>query len=148
MHENVTYFTYQTPFGPVTLAENDHGLIFLSPGDLTLKGTRRASALLNKAANELQEYFAKKRTSFDIPLAPVGTAFEQQVWQELTHISYGNVINSSELASALDNPKATQAVSRAAKKNPIPIFIPHHRLETASPDELVRKLREIERNAS
>lgn len=144
MHDDIQYFTYPTPLGKITLAANDHGLIYLDFGEQALDGHLRTTPLLNKAANELQEYFAGKRQTFDIPLNPVGTEFEEEVWQALQQIPYGQTVSSSEIARLVGNTKAHQAVGRAAKKNPIPIFIPHHRLITSTPTPLTLKLLTLE----
>lgn len=144
MHADVNYYSYPSPFGKITLAENGKGLIYLGFGDIALDGNRRTSQLLNKAANELQEYLALKRTSFDIPLCPIGTDFEMRVWQELTKIPFGSTETSSVIASKLGNTQAHQAVGRAARKNPIPIFIPNHRLITPTPTSLSIQLCKLE----
>lgn len=144
MHDDVQYFTYPTPLGKITLAENKLGLIYADFGEHTLDGHRRATPLLNNAANELQEYFAGKRRSFDLPLCPIGTDFEMKVWKALQQIPYGKTCASSEIAATLGNPTAHQAVGRAAKKNPLPIFIPSHRIISATPTPLALRLLEFE----
>lgn len=144
MYDDVTYYVYPSPLGKITLAENNQGLIYLGFGDLALGGHKQASSLLNRAANELQEYFAHKRQVFDIPLNPIGSEFEVEVWQKLQDIPYGQTATSSAVAQTLNNNNAHQAVGRAAKKNPIPIFIPHHRLLTLNPTPLTTKLLRLE----
>ena len=77
---------------------------------------------------ELEEYFAGKRTTFDLPLAPEGTDFQKKVWQKLCDIPYGETRNYKELATMAGNPKASRAVGMANHENPIMIIIPCHRV--------------------
>ena len=88
--------------------------------------------LLRRAADQLAEYFAGTRRDFDLPLAPVGTAFQRQVWDELLRVPYGRTISYGELARRVGNPAASRAVGLANGKNPISILIPCHRVVGAS----------------
>lgn len=81
-----------------------------------------------QAARQLREYFAGKRTEFDLPLAPRGTDFQRGVWKRLQEIPYGQTISYGELARRVGNPKASRAVGAANGSNPIPIVIPCHRV--------------------
>lgn len=81
-----------------------------------------------RAARQLREYFAGKRTDFDLPLAPEGTEFQRSVWRRLQEIPYGETISYGELARRVGNPKASRAVGAANGQNPIPIVIPCHRV--------------------
>ena len=77
----------------------------------------------------LDAYFAGEKLRFDnLPLAPVGTAFQQSVWKELLTIPYGTISHYSVIANALNNPKAVRAVGGAVGRNPISILIPCHRV--------------------
>ncbi len=87
-----------------------------------------ASALLARARHQLDEYFARTRTTFDLPLDPPGTTFQQQVWDLLRTIPYGTTTSYGELARRLGDPRATRAVGAANGKNPIPIIVPCHRV--------------------
>jgi len=80
------------------------------------------------AARQLEEYFAAERRSFDLPLAPAGTAFQQTVWRELTKIPYGGTISYGQLARTIGKPDAVRAVGAANGRNPFPIVIPCHRV--------------------
>lgn len=84
--------------------------------------------LLEEAVRQLKAYFAGERTTFDLPLLPEGTPFQQRVWQELRKIPYGARISYGELARRTGNPKACRAVGSANGKNPIFILIPCHRV--------------------
>lgn len=77
---------------------------------------------------QLLEYFARRRTRFELPLAPVGTVFQQRVWAALLEIPFGVTISYGELATRLGDPKASRAVGLANGRNPISIIVPCHRV--------------------
>lgn len=83
---------------------------------------------LSKVAKQTAEYFSGARKDFSLELAPEGTAFQQQVWQELQRIPYGETISYGELATRVGNPKASRAVGAANGQNPIALIIPCHRV--------------------
>ena len=122
------YYVYQTPLGRITIAALNDAIVRLAFGEVVLEGTRVASSLTNKAANQLQEYLAGKRMEFDLPLWAQGSEFQQSVWCEVQNIPYGHTRSYSEVAAAIGNPKATRAVGMANNKNPLPILIPCHRV--------------------
>lgn len=80
-----------------------------------------------EAARQLGDYFAGKRHSFDLPLAPSGTPFQRDVLAALQQIPYGETRSYGELAKAVGRPKASRAVGAANGRNPLPIVIPCHR---------------------
>ncbi|WP_432941812.1 methylated-DNA--[protein]-cysteine S-methyltransferase [Kribbella sp. CA-253562] len=89
----------------------------------------RDDTILPKVVHELTEYFAGERTTFDVPLAPIGTPFQQEVWTALQDIPYGTTTTYGELALALGKPlSASRAVGLANGKNPISIIVPCHRV--------------------
>ncbi len=87
-----------------------------------------ASAPLAAARVQLEEYFAGMRQHFDLPLHPVGTPFQLQVWHELGRIPYGVTISYGELARRIEKPLAVRAVGAANGRNPLPIVLPCHRV--------------------
>ena len=91
-------------------------------------GSGPAAAVLARAREQLNEYFARTRTTFDLPLDPAGSAFERRVWDALRAIPYGSTVSYGELARRLGDPRATRAVGAANGKNPIPIIVPCHRV--------------------
>ncbi len=97
---------------------------FLQQSGLYLKKT----ALLIDAGKQLDEYLNGKSIAFDLPLAPKGTDFMKSVWNSLLTIPYGDTRSYKQIAEVLGNPKACRAVGMANNKNPIPIFIPCHRV--------------------
>jgi methylated-DNA-[protein]-cysteine S-methyltransferase len=91
-------------------------------------GQGPAGELLARARQQLTEYFERTRTTFDLPLEALGSAFEHRVWNALRTIPYGVTTSYSELARRLGDVKATRAVGAANGKNPIPIIVPCHRV--------------------
>ncbi len=87
-----------------------------------------SSDILIKAISQLTEYFEGKRQTFDLPLAPTGTSFQQNVWNELQRISFGTTCSYLDIAKSLGDPNAIRAVGAANGKNPIAIVIPCHRV--------------------
>lgn len=77
---------------------------------------------------ELGEYFAGKRRAFTVQLTPVGTDFQQLVWQKLLQIPYGETRTYKQQTNLLGNPEAIRAVASANSRNPIAIIIPCHRV--------------------
>jgi methylated-DNA-[protein]-cysteine S-methyltransferase len=88
-----------------------------------------ANPLLVEAARQLRAYFDRDLKEFDLPLAPIGTEFQQRVWKELCEIGYGETSSYGELAHRLGKSNAaSRAVGLANGRNPIPIVIPCHRV--------------------
>ena len=129
-----THFAYNTRFGKVTIASDGEAITRLAFGDLALPGDRKPTALTNNAATQLQEYLAGKRRLFDMPLHPAGTAFQLEVWRALELIPYGETRSYAQVAEAIGRPGSSRAVGGANRANPIPIFIPCHRVVKASGD--------------
>jgi len=86
----------------------------------------------DKARRQLQEYFAGDRTDFDLPLRPLGTAFQRQVWAALQTIPYGEVRSYGQIAAQIGRPGASRAVGLANGRNPIAVIVPCHRVVGAS----------------
>lgn len=84
--------------------------------------------LLQQACAQLDAYFARELQQFDLPLAPGGTVFQQQVWQQLCQLPYGSTASYGALASTLGKPAAMRAVGAANGRNPIAIIVPCHRV--------------------
>jgi methylated-DNA-[protein]-cysteine S-methyltransferase len=84
--------------------------------------------VLDRAVEQLTEYFAGTRTTFDLPLDPDGTPFQRQAWAALSRIPYGETISYGEQAVLLGDKNKSRAVGAANGKNPIPIVVPCHRV--------------------
>lgn len=130
----VQYTRIDSPVGPLLLAASDAGLHAIEfhdarhpvkRGDDWHEGNHR---LLREAERQLREYFAGKRRSFDLPLAPKGTPFQREVWQALASIPYGRTSSYGELAARVGRPSASRAIGAANGRNPLPIVLPCHRV--------------------
>jgi methylated-DNA-[protein]-cysteine S-methyltransferase len=86
------------------------------------------SALFSEARIQLRNYFAGKRTRFELPLAPEGTPFQLSVWRELARIRCGTTVTYGSIARALGAASSVRAVGAAVGRNPISIIIPCHRV--------------------
>ena len=95
---------------------------------LETKKESGTNAILTQTKKELEEYFAGKRKTFTLPLAPYGTLFQMKAWKALEAIPYGETRSYLEEASMIGNPKAVRAIGGANHANPIPIIIPCHRV--------------------
>lgn len=137
MTTTLTSATLTTPIGELTLVADESALVaVLWPDDDPRRVPGAAAAavagerhpVLDRCAEELLDYFEGNRTSFDIPLAPRGTPFQQQVWAALCTIPYGETRSYGELAAAIGRPKSARAVGAANGRNPLSIVIPCHRV--------------------
>lgn len=90
--------------------------------------TSRDDGVLALAERQLREYLSGRRRTFDLPLAPRGTAFRQRVWKALCAIPYGETRSYGEIARAIGCPRGYRAVGGANHANPLPVFIPCHRV--------------------
>jgi methylated-DNA-[protein]-cysteine S-methyltransferase len=86
------------------------------------------STVLARAEKQLAEYFASKRSTFDLPLSPDGTDFQRRVWRALETIPFGETWSYGELAKKIGNPTASRAVGAANGQNPLWIIVPCHRV--------------------
>jgi methylated-DNA-[protein]-cysteine S-methyltransferase len=91
-------------------------------------GWEREPRAFAKAEAQLGEYFAGRRTSFDLPLQAAGTPFQMRVWEALGEIGYGETMSYGELARRIGRPAAPRAVGAANGANPLSVVIPCHRL--------------------
>jgi len=132
VQHRISFYSYRTPIGPITLAADDAGLTHAAFGTtiraLPSDAVFKASAITNQAANEILEYLAGKRIRFDAPLNPEGSEFACQVWAELRKVPYGSTTTSANIARQLGIPEAYRSVGAAIRRNPLPLFIPHHRV--------------------
>ena len=88
----------------------------------------RSNDVLDRAAQQLTEYFAGARRDFDLPVSLAGTAFQQSVWSQLNDLAFGEVASYGELGLATGRATAGRAVGGAVGANPIPIIVPCHRV--------------------
>ena len=94
-----------------------------------LRSTARSQpAILTTAADELSQFFSGHRYDFSVPMKPRGTTFQLSVWRELQTIKWGAACSYRDIAKRLGKPTGSRAVGGAVGRNPIPIFIPCHRI--------------------
>ena len=128
----MNFYQFETPLGLMALGEEEGAIVRLYlPTDGVPRLMSRPTPLLEKAEGQLREYLEGNRTSFDLPLAPQGTHFQQKVWAALRDIPYGQTRSYKDVARAVDCPLGCQAVGQANSRNPIPILIPCHRVIAA-----------------
>jgi methylated-DNA-[protein]-cysteine S-methyltransferase len=133
----MNYCFLESPIGPLLIAGDQVGLrrIHFPREQRAVKPERgwieAQSGAVAEAVTQLREYFAGRRTEFDLPLALQGTPFRLAVWREMRKIPYGQTISYGELARRVGNPKASRAVGSANGVNQIPIVIPCHRVIAA-----------------
>ncbi len=135
MNSSVSWSETATPLGTLLLAGAADGLVGAwFPGQRHFRGIAEGwarhdgAALLREAAAQLAAYFAGRLAAFDLPLAPRGTPFQQEVWRAIARVGYGVTSSYGEVAAALGNPAAARAVGAATGRNPIGIIVPCHRL--------------------
>ncbi len=138
-----SWLTMKAPIGTLLLAARNQrlsGIVIFDPADETARQTGEMSSpspavvapVLKQAQQELEEYFAGRRRSFDVPLDLSGQApFTGRVLEALCAVPYGAILTYGELALRAGNPRAARAVGRAMAVNPLPIVIPCHRVVAA-----------------
>ena len=125
---------YDSPIGLLRIEADEQGLTAVRfPGLDTPRSTRPRSrntrnTHLKSAVRDLQSYFANCSNPFRTPLSPQGTEFQKSVWTELGKLSNGTTTTYGKIADRIGNPKASRAVGLANNRNPLPIFLPCHRV--------------------
>jgi methylated-DNA-[protein]-cysteine S-methyltransferase len=138
---DVAYCTLDTPVGTLLLAATPTGLVRVAyereGHDAVLQDLAgkisprilRAPGRLDEVACQLEDYFAGRRTTFDLRLdLSLSAGFRRSVLAYLPAISYGHTASYQTVAAAVDNPKAVRAVGTACATNPLPVVIPCHRV--------------------
>jgi methylated-DNA-[protein]-cysteine S-methyltransferase len=130
----MNYGYVDSPVGRLLVAGDEQGVRRIEfphdgkPGRPEAGWRESISGPIEEVVRQLNEYFSGRRTEFDLPLAPEGTAFQRTVWRRLQEIPYGQTISYGELARRVGNAKASRAVGAANGCNPLPIVIPCHRV--------------------
>jgi methylated-DNA-[protein]-cysteine S-methyltransferase len=138
---DVAYRTVDTPVGPLLLAATDEGLVrgayecedfdrvLEALADRVSPRVLRAPKRLDHAAQQLEEYFAGRRTGFDLRLDySLSSGFRRLVQRHLPQIAYGHTETYKDVAAIVGNPKAVRAVGSACATNPLPVVVPCHRV--------------------
>lgn len=123
-------YYYATVIGCIGIAEEDGSVtnVFFGRGAEPDAFEVAETMLLRQAAAQLMEYLAGDRRHFTVPLAPVGSDFQQAVWAALRAVPYGEKRTYGQLAEAMDGRHTEHAVGVASGDNPVAILIPNHRL--------------------
>lgn len=133
-----------SPLGPIVIAATASGLAGLwfadnqryLPAQLSGPAAWPEDAdhpILAQTRQQLHDYFAGRRSHFDLPLdLGGGTAFQQSVWRALQDIPQGSTISYGEVSRRIGKPKAIRAVGGAVGRNPVSIVVPCHRVMGAS----------------
>ncbi|CAN5317666.1 hypothetical protein BH11ACT3_BH11ACT3_03220 [soil metagenome] len=121
-----------SPIGRIEVVSNGKAIVSLSiESDGTLPWQdvpENSDAVLDRAAVQLDEYFAGHRRDFDVPVSLAGTAFQLAVWEQIVDLGFGEVVSYGELGQATGRATAGRAVGGAVGANPIPIIVPCHRV--------------------
>lgn len=138
---DVAYRTIDTPLGELLLAATTEGLVRVayqneghesvlqSLADRISPRVVKAPKRLDPVARELDEYFTRRRRSFDVPLDwRLSSGFRRTVLTHLPEIGYGRTASYAAIAKAAGNPKAVRAVGTACATNPLPVIVPCHRV--------------------
>lgn len=133
MRDDLLYTTLESPIGELLLVGDGHVLCGLymqaAPRPKAIRPSwTRADAPFAAAVEQLQQYFAGERTTFDLPLAIDGGAFQRRVWRALLDIPYGETASYGEIAARIGAPGAARAVGLANGRNPIAVIVPCHRV--------------------
>ncbi|GHB09966.1 methylated-DNA--protein-cysteine methyltransferase [Salinicola rhizosphaerae] len=128
--------TYVPPsdvaLGPMVIGASEKGLIWLGfMSDDTPPGVAAGAEpgpYTRRCADQLDDYFAGQRETFDLTLTPDGTPFQQRVWQALADIPYGETRSYRDIATAIGAPNAVRAVGAANGRNPLALIVPCHRV--------------------
>ncbi|MBJ7458623.1 MAG: methylated-DNA--[protein]-cysteine S-methyltransferase [Thermoleophilaceae bacterium] len=127
------FATTTSPIGELLVlgdGENVKGLLMNGDGEFDQKKREftEDSAAFVETIDQLLQYFAGERESFELPLEPDGTDFQRTVWQALAEIPFGETRSYGEIAAAVGRPNAARAVGMANNRNPIAVIVPCHRV--------------------
>lgn len=121
---------YNSPIGELIIVSNDHYIqeICFADNGKNEPFEEKLNSLIVETMEQLNAYFAKLISSFDLPLFPLGSAFQKEVWQIIAKIPYGTTYSYKDIAMRLGDEKKARAIGMASGQNPIPIIIPCHRV--------------------
>lgn len=126
--QNLFSIYFQSPLGFIEISGTENYITQVEFTSAQKNNSALIPDVLKQCQKELEEYFAGNRKKFSVKLKPEGTDFQQQVWNELQKIKYGETASYLFIAEKINNPKAVRAVGSANGKNPIVIIIPCHRI--------------------
>lgn len=121
------YIEYMdSPIGSIEITADDENICSICFCDI--KSAENPSALTNKAAEQLREYFDGERIDLELPLKMYGTEFQKKIWNAMREIPYGYTASYRDIAAMAGNIKAVRAAGTAISKNKLLIAIPCHRI--------------------
>ena len=118
----------ETPIGFLEIKGEPEAVFSIRFVDEAQNDTVHTGGMVERAAEQLSEYFGRKREVFELVLLPHGTPFQRKVWDSLQQIPYGKTLSYFDLARQIGPVKAIRAVAAANGKNPIAVVIPCHRV--------------------
>ena len=123
-------FFYETKIGNIGIKEIDGKIsnLYFKENEFNIDDEIKEVPILKEASIQLNKYLNGDLKEFSLPLVVKGTDFMMKVWNELKNIPYGETLSYKELGKRIGNPKCARAIGLACNKNPIPIFIPCHRV--------------------
>jgi len=119
---------HRTPLGITKITEENNFITVISILDEEVPVDVPQTEVLKKAVQQLDEYFAGERRTFDLPIKQAGTNFQQEVWQELSKIDYGKTITYGQQSNNMNSPLAIRAIAAANGKNNLWVVVPCHRV--------------------
>ena len=125
MNYAVTYFS--SPVGLLRISGMKNAVMKIEFVQIAHDDMHDAESLQN-VVQQLDEYFAGVRTSFNLPIHPEGTHFQLNVWEQLQQIPFGKTVSYEDIARRLGDIKLIRAAATANGRNPLPIVIPCHRV--------------------
>jgi methylated-DNA-[protein]-cysteine S-methyltransferase len=125
---------YNSPVGELRIESEDDAITLVHFMKESRVAEEQPTTVTNQCIEELDEYFFRGRKFFSVPLKPLGSTFQQKVWNELINIPYGQTMSYIELATRIGDPKSVRAVGLANGQNPIAIIVPCHRVIGKSGD--------------
>jgi methylated-DNA-[protein]-cysteine S-methyltransferase len=128
MQEKELSTTINSPIGKIKVVVSDNALtnVKLLPKNNDTQPSTNQTNLIKNVIRQIENYFADSTFSFNLPLTPKGTKFQQKVWRVLQEIPCGEIRTYAELAATLKT--SPRAIGNACRANPLPIIIPCHRV--------------------
>ncbi|WP_299209715.1 methylated-DNA--[protein]-cysteine S-methyltransferase [uncultured Dokdonia sp.] len=118
----------KSPLGTLEIEGDNQGIVAITFLDQEVTPTATIPEILQEVVKQLDEYFTKKRTVFELKLNPQGTNFQTQVWRTLQTVPFGKTASYLDMAKMLGDSKVIRAAASANGKNPIAVVIPCHRV--------------------
>lgn len=119
---------YISPIGHILVAGTETYITTVLFCDQPGETSEELPKVVKLCLKQLDEYFKGERREFELPLQPIGTAFQQKVWEQLSTIAYGKTVSYIDVARSISGEKAIRAIGAANGRNPICVVVPCHRV--------------------